>query len=86
MLAIGHDVRPAVGQARYCLNIGCPLWSSTFSGENVAMVLAPIVALGAACDAPGGRGFALGIGTVAFFVTPGWRSPTGRFLDDLLEA
>jgi hypothetical protein len=28
------------------------------------MVLAPIVALGAACDTHGGRGFALGIGTV----------------------
>jgi hypothetical protein len=25
MLAIGHDVRPAVGQVRYCLNIRCPL-------------------------------------------------------------
>ena len=30
------------------------------------MVLAQIVALGAACDGPGCRGFALGIGTVAF--------------------
>jgi len=49
------------------------------------MVLAPIVALGAACDASGGRGFALGIGTVAFFVTPGWRSPVGLYLDDPLE-
>jgi len=37
------------------------------------MVLVPIVALGAACDGPGGRGFALGIGTVKFFVTPGGR-------------
>jgi hypothetical protein len=43
------------------------------------------VALGAACDGPGGRGFALGIGTVAFFVTPGWRSPSGLYLDDPLE-
>ena len=51
----------------------------------------PIVALGAACDGPGGRGFALGIGTVlssshrAGFVTPGWDSPTGMYLDDPLE-
>jgi hypothetical protein len=41
MLAIGHDVRPAVGQARYGLKYPVPPWSSTFSGENVAMVLAP---------------------------------------------
>jgi competence protein ComEC len=38
------------------------------SGENVAMVLAPIVALGAALRWSRWPRFALGIGTVAFFV------------------
>ena len=38
------------------------------SGENVAMVLAPIVALGAALRLSRWPRFALGLGTVAFFV------------------
>jgi competence protein ComEC len=38
------------------------------SGENVAMVLAPIVALGAALRWSRWPRFALGLGTVAFFV------------------
>ena len=66
-LALGDDSRLDPGLERDFRATGLS-HLLVVSGENVAMVLAPIVALGAALRWSRWPRFALGIGTVAFFV------------------
>jgi DNA internalization-related competence protein ComEC/Rec2 len=66
-LALGDDSRLDPGLERDFRATGLS-HLLVVSGENVAMVLAPIVALGAALGWSRWPRFALGMGTVAFFV------------------
>ena len=66
-LALGDDSRLDPGLERDFRATGLS-HLLVVSGENVAMVLAPIVALGAALGWSRWPRFALGLGTVAFFV------------------